>query len=405
MMHKAKQNAAMRQMWVGIMFKKKSIAACALIAFLACGVTPFFCRQDNAALYNGEICEDGGGRVENFELTSTNLAVSEVRASAREVRVGSRIFELFFGKKEEGTKALIPSGDVFGARMQQRYVSVTESTVPTIAPGTRITEINGRSVSSVKDILEALGGCDGGSVTLTVEDKGTRRLVEIMPRLVDGEYRIGLTLRDAAAGIGTITFIDPDTGAFGGLGHGICDSESGEVIETVGGDATGVILGGLHRGEAGKPGELCGVLTDERIGELYKNDECGVFGVIKNGEKLNTGTPIPIGGRDEVHVGEATIISTVKSGRREKYKIEITEIDRNSTGSKSYRIRVTDPMLIALTGGIVRGMSGSPIIQDGKLVGAVTHVMVADPTEGYGIFIENMLNASVSTRNELPRSA
>jgi stage IV sporulation protein B len=171
------------------------------------------------------------------------------------------------------------------------------------------------------------------------------------------------------------------------------------------GEATTVILGGAVRGEAGAPGELRGVLTEKYLGTLEANTECGVFGTLTD-DALRTltenSTRYAIAGRRQVHEGDATIISTVKNGRSGEYKITITDIDRGSDGTKSFRIKVTDEALIAMTGGIVRGMSGSPIIQDGKLVGAVTHVMVANPTEGYGIFIENMLNASVSTRNELP---
>ena len=159
------------------------------------------------------------------------------------------------------------------------------------------------------------------------------------------------------------------------------------------GEVCGVILGGVHRGESGKPGELCGILTDEDFGDLTVNSGCGVFGILTDQAKLQ-GEKIAVAGRDQVKEGEAKIISTLKNGKTAEYKIEIFDIDRDSTGSKSFRIRVTDEALKAMTGGIVRGMSGSPIIQNGKLVGAVTHVMVANPTEGYGIFIENMLNAA-----------
>jgi stage IV sporulation protein B len=159
------------------------------------------------------------------------------------------------------------------------------------------------------------------------------------------------------------------------------------------GDITGVILGGVHRGECGKPGELTGILTDEDLGDLTKNCECGVFGILDR-EDIKSTNILPVGAKGDVHEGEATIISTIKNGKTARYNVEIYDIDLNSQGSKSFRIRVTDETLKAMTGGIVRGMSGSPIIQNGKLVGAVTHVLIGDPTEGYGIFIENMLNAA-----------
>ena len=144
-----------------------------------------------------------------------------------------------------------------------------------------------------------------------------------------------------------------------------CDAESGTPVEIGSGEATGVILGGVTRGEVGKPGELSGVLNKRSIGSIISNNECGVFGIMSDVD-IDIQAPIPVGCKTELHTGEAEIISTVKSGKKAKYKIEITEIDTTSTGSKSFKIKVKDPTLIALTGGIVRGMSGSPIIQDGK---------------------------------------
>ena len=166
------------------------------------------------------------------------------------------------------------------------------------------------------------------------------------------------------------------------------------MIDFTEGQVTGVILSGVKKGEEGKPGELSGLLTDKVAGVLYSNTECGVFGRLDKIPDGLSATPIKAAKREEVHEGDATILSTVKLGACKEYKIQISEINKNSTGTKSFKIKVTDPTLIAITGGVVRGMSGSPIIQDGKLVGAVTHVMVANPTEGYGIFIENMLNAA-----------
>ena len=153
------------------------------------------------------------------------------------------------------------------------------------------------------------------------------------------------------------------------------------------------MLGGIKRGEPGKAGELAGVLKNEIVGEIKTNCECGVFGALTTLPDYCTEL-IPMAERSEIMCGTAEIISTLKNGYREKYTIEISDVDMASYRSKSFKIKVTDPALIAITGGIVRGMSGSPIIQNGKLVGAVTHVLVANPTEGYGIFIENMLSAA-----------
>ena len=312
------------------------------------------------------------------------------------VKVSSRLYELFFGKGEKESKptSLVVGGDVFGVKIKQKYVTVTEAKgVPALKAGDVILSVNGERVSTAADVKRLIAKSGGESVTIRALHAGSEVGVEIRPTLDGGEYKLGLSLRDGAAGLGTVTFIDKETGVFGGLGHGICDSESGEVILMESGEVCGVILGGVHKGECGKPGELCGILTDSDLGDLNINSECGVFGVITDPAMLS-GSEREIAHKSEVKEGEATIISTIKNGKTAEYKIEIYDIDQSSNGSKSFRIRVTDETLKAISGGIVRGMSGSPIIQNGKLVGAVTHVMVADPTEGYGIFIENMLSAA-----------
>lgn len=324
-----------------------------------------------------------------------------------EIKVKSRLIELLFGKKEdEEPIMLIPGGAIFGAKIKQSYVSVQNpGEIKDLKPGDKIISINGRKISSVGDVKEFIESLDEKSITLVCERGGKEVTVKITPKKQDGEYKLGLILKDGAAGIGTITYIDPKTGAFGGLGHGICDTDTGEVIKLSNGQVCGVILSGVKKGENGRPGELSGLLTDKVSGDIYTNTECGLFGRLDKIPDMINATPIKIAHREDVHEGDATILSTVKAGGTKEYKIKILDIDKNSTETKSFKIKVTDPTLIAITGGVVRGMSGSPIIQDGKLVGAVTHVMVADPTEGYGIFIENMLNASQTNRNELPKAA
>lgn len=324
-------------------------------------------------------------------------AVSCAVINDEEVKISSRLVELFFGKKEtEGdTVLLIPGGGIFGAKIKQSYVSVqSPGDIAELKAGDKILSVNGKSVSSATEVKKVMQSLGGNEVLLTCERGGKEIAVKLTPKKSAGEYKIGLVLKDGAAGIGTITYIDPKTGEFGGLGHGICDSDTGEVIEFTEGEVTGVVLSGVKKGEEGKPGELAGILTDKISGVLYSNTECGVFGKFDEIPDNITATPMKIARKDEVHEGEATILSTVKSGAIKEYKIQITDVNKSSSGTKSFKIKVTDPTLIAITGGVVRGMSGSPVIQDGKLVGAVTHVMVATPTEGYGIFIENMMNAA-----------
>lgn len=310
------------------------------------------------------------------------------------VSVSSRILELLFGERSEDKKLLV-GGDVFGLRINENGVTVTECTKSSsFCSGDRIISIDGQKVDGVSDIEEILHGCCGKPLNIELIRQGERIRLSVTPKLTDGKYRLGISLRKNTSGLGTITFIDPETGIFGGLGHGV-SSGTGELIEIESGEVTGVILGGIKKGEIGKPGELSGVLGNRCIGSIIENTECGIFGTLDSFDSSSREL-FSIGSPKELKCGEAEIISTVKNGKSARYKIEICDIDYSSHGSKSFRIKLTDPVLIALTGGIVRGMSGSPIIQDGKLVGAVTHVMVANPTEGYGIFIENMLNAAES---------
>ena len=317
---------------------------------------------------------------------------------SEDTKISSRLLELLFGKDEEKeeekkTLLLVPGGSIFGAKIKLNYVSVqSPGDACELKVGDKIISVNGEKISCVADVKKALKGLGSSDVTVVCERDGKEITVKVKPKLQDGEYRLGIVLKDGAAGIGTITYIDPSTGLFGGLGHGICDTDTGEVINFCEGQVTGVILSGVKKGEEGKPGELSGLLTDKVFGVLYANTECGVFGRLDSVPDSLSDSAIEVAHREEVHEGEATILSTVKAGASKQYKIEISQINKSSTGTKSFKIKVTDPALIAITGGVVRGMSGSPIIQDGKLVGAVTHVMVANPTEGYGIFIENMLS-------------
>ncbi len=331
------------------------------------------------------------------------VSVNTEYLKSDDVRVSSRFYELFKPKENKNEEIMLcPSGDAFGILIKEDGVTVCSSSASGILGGDRIIKINGRECYECEEVYEAVRESGGAPLNITLIREGKEICVKTNPKYKDGEYRLGITLRSRTAGIGTMTFIDPETLSFGGLGHAVSDSETGEPVTVRAGVASTVALGACKKGEAGKAGELSGVLGKASIGSVDKNTECGVFGRLDvSPEKLSS--PLPIAKRGEVKIGDAEIISTIKNGKRATYKIEITDIDRTSEGSKSFKVKVTDEALIALTGGIVRGMSGSPIIQDGKLVGAVTHVMVANPTEGYGIFIENMLSAA--SQQAFPKAA
>ncbi len=342
--------------------------------------------------------------------TGTDLCFKEANACANYLssgnsKVSSRFYELLFGQKEKeenGEIYLCPSGEAFGILIKEDGVTVASSGCTALLQGDRIIKIGKIDCDDCEDVYNAVRESGGAPLNIRLIRSGEEKVVCVTPKYKDGEYKLGITLRAQTAGIGTITFIDPQTLSYGGLGHAVSDSETGAPVSVKSGSACEVTLGACKKGEAGKAGELSGILSRTVIGSIIKNTECGVFGKLDSAPK-NLSAPLPIAHRNEVRQGEAEIISTIKNGKTANYKIEITDIDENSNGSKSFKIKVTDPALIALTGGIVRGMSGSPIIQDGKLVGAVTHVLVADPTEGYGIFIENMLAAADSTA--MPKAA
>lgn len=264
-----------------------------------------------------------------------------------------------------------------------------------------ITVVDGVKITTVKALTDAItaDGIAGRPVNLTVLRGEKSMELSLTPcKDTNGIYRAGIWSRDTTAGIGTVTFIDPKTGLFGGLGHGICDLETGDLLPLTRGTTLGVNLSEIISGTQGKPGELRGSFLPKRTGSLLCNTTCGVFGIfasvpdmIQNSKYEN---PIPAGHRTDVHAGEATLLCTLMDGVTQEYTIQIISVgDAADTSNKNFVIEVTDPALLEQTGGIVQGMSGSPIIQDGKLIGAVTHVLVNQPQRGYGIFIENMLSA------------
>lgn len=256
-----------------------------------------------------------------------------------------------------------------------------------------ILSINGKKVSEIRDIIQTVRGSDGTPVSIVLK-RGQKELqVSLTPKTCDDDhaFRLGVVLRDSSAGIGTVTFIQPDSMLFAGLGHGICDAVSGKVLQIRNGYISHVKINGICKGKAGVPGELRGILDSKKCGKLYANTEVGVFGIFTDGSTADA-LPISVGNMRDVSVGDAKIRCTLDENTVEEYTIKICEINHNlASKTKNFVIEVTDPRLLEKTGGIVQGMSGSPIIQDGKLVGAVTHVLINDPTKGYGIFIENML--------------
>lgn len=305
---------------------------------------------------------------------------------------------------EQTSKEVYVGGCLFGLKAQTNGVVVVgitkvESTGGSISPSAKaglkqndvIISINGNNVSSTKDVTEAITGCNGMGLSMLILRDGNQHSISLTPLLcTDGKYRAGIWIRDSAAGIGTVTFIDPKTLEFSGLGHGICDADTGKLLPISRGIVTDVQLSEIIKGSKGAPGEIKGSFTGGKKGALLSNKTTGVQGIYST---LPSGIfqLMKTASLNEVAVGEA-YIRTAVSGEIRDYKIRIDKIQNADSLGKNFIIRILDSDLISLTGGIVQGMSGSPIIQNGKLVGAVTHVTVNDPTKGYGIFIGNMLN-------------
>ena len=303
-------------------------------------------------------------------------------------------------------ETLVPMGRVVGIELETDGVTVAgfaqvETESGSVSPaadaglktGDVITALDQRRTRTAAEFLSALAELRGGAVTVEARRAGKKLMFQLTPALnTDGKLQLGLWLRDGVSGIGTVTYYDPASGSFGALGHGISDPESGALLPFDGGSITDAAVVDVVPGAPGAPGELCGQADrGGALGTLERNTDSGIFGTA---EFACDAEPIPVAEEEEVRLGAATILATVDGGDAEEYDIEISRIYRRPEEHRFLLITVTDPRLLERTGGIVQGMSGSPILQDGKLVGAVTHVLLSDATRGYGISIRDMLKAA-----------
>lgn len=264
-----------------------------------------------------------------------------------------------------------------------------------IKPGDIITMINSTKVGTPEEFSEKVRKSQG-EIELEIKSNEKTRKVKITPETseYDGVKKIGLWVRDSTAGIGTLTYIDPDSKTFGALGHAVSDVDTGVRFDVLKGSIEECSVGGIEKGTKGTPGELKGVFYPDAkvLGYIAKNEAEGIFGIANSVLSTNT---VKLGHKNDIKKGKAYIRASLDGKTVKNYEIEITKVSPKSKNpAKGILIEVTDKELIEKTGGIVQGMSGSPILQDGKLIGAVTHVLVNDPTKGYGIFIENMIEAS-----------
>ncbi|WP_054739190.1 SpoIVB peptidase [Cellulosilyticum ruminicola] len=305
---------------------------------------------------------------------------------------------------------LIPCGEIVGIHV---------STDGILVLGVGDFEVNGRNISPAKGIIEpgdvilscnnevlnekedlkvAIEQSKGKIINLEIKRNKEIKQVDLVPVYspIDDSYKVGLWIRDSIQGIGTITYVTPESRNFGALGHGITDSETKKLMPIREGNVVNASITQIKKGTKGQPGEISGIIDYEKevYGEVIENTSLGIFGTLnKKFSDSLTFSPMPIALQDKVHEGKASILADLTQDGPTLYEVEIQKVSKYSNApSKGMVIKITDEKLLSLTSGIVQGMSGSPIIQDGQLVGAVTHVFIQDPTRGYGIFIENMIN-------------
>ena len=347
----------------------------------------------------------------NVVTASSNLNNSIVEETGK-MELKLNLFNLFSVKDVTVNvipkTTVVPLGKAIGMKMYTKGVLVVgmseiEGEKPYensgIEAGDTIVEINNTKINSTDDLIECVNNSKGTTVEVKYISDEQEKVVSMEPaKTSNNEYKLGLWVRDAAAGVGTITFYEPSTQSFGALGHGITDIDTGDLLNIASGEFVTAKVLNIKKGEDGNPGKIQGTVEEqEMIGEITKNTEFGIYGKIQDLSSLNidTSKEMEVAMREEIETGKATILCSLDNQTVKEYEIEITKIYRdNNYNNKSMEIKVTDDELIEKTGGIIQGMSGSPIIQNGKFVGAVTHVLVNSSTEGYAIFGDLMLKQS-----------
>lgn len=379
-------------------------------------------------LENQEINVNGIYSLQNCESESKVLSansahtVSDGSESAESYQVNISLLNTIPVKSSTVTVSkrqyVVPSGDVFGIKIfTDGILIVGMDDVPTaegiVSPAKRaglkvgdvILAINGCSAQNVSQLSAAVQASTD-SITLTVrrDKKVWQTQLSLAVSSNDGTQKAGLWVRDSTAGVGTMTFYCKENGIFGGLGHAICDLDTGAVMPFGHGEAIKTQISGCYKGSVGITGELCGVFEEESLGTLYSNGETGVFGVLD--AYNDSASEMPVATKNEVKTGYAQILAMVDDAGPQYYDAKIVKVYPNSDeNGKNMIVEVTDSALIEKTGGIVQGMSGSPIIQNGMLVGAVTHVFVNNALQGYGIFAETMLKDAEAINEQMLKAA
>lgn len=391
----------------------------------------------------GQSQKIGGGMLFNLELDEKQSSIS-MKTAASKISTFASLYGSSNGSVNADLKFLglfpvkkvtlnvipdikvIPSGEAIGVRIESKGLlivglsSINNVNGRKYSPaadaglevGDTLLKIDGYPVEYEKDVINYLNNRQNKEkkVIITIQ-RGDALLTKIVQPVQcedDNLYKIGLWVRDQITGIGTMTFYDPKTMTFAALGHGITDIDSGALVDINSGTIMKSKVAAIQKARKTVPGEIIGIFSDNinSYGIIEKNTNYGIYGKLAKSQIDSKNKPMPIGLSYQVKEGPAKILATINGNQIEEYDIEITKVNRQpSADSKSMAIRITDPRLLEKTGGIVQGMSGSPIIQNGKLVGAVTHVLINEPTRGYGIFIEWMLSESKITSDNYFKAA
>lgn len=368
----------------------------------------------NAALPSGVVTYDGNSeplaKVFTYTGKSTSLAVDKQTATPR--RENLKLFGIIPVKEvtvtEKAEQKVMVSGEVFGIKLYTDGVIVvgiqevqtdlgkkSPSGSAGIEVGDIIVAIDGENVYTSDQVQSILGANNGGSFEVKIKRGERYRDYTVTPVYCEREgcYKAGMWVRDSTAGIGTITFYNKQSGIFAALGHQINDIDTKEIMPMLDGEAVKATVSKIEKSTRGTTGSLECDFTNQTLGKLLSNTDCGIYGAYA--EVSECAKEYPVAAIQEVKKGKATLISTVEKGQPKKYEIEITHIGFNENNrEKNMIVKVTDKDLIDKTGGIVQGMSGSPIIQNGKLVGALTHVIVGNPQKGYAVFAQTMAEES-----------
>lgn len=393
---------------------KKAIRIFDVILFFICAVIFGVIIWGNAALPSGVVTYDGNSeplaKVFTYTGKNTSLAVDKQTATPR--RENLKLFGIIPVKEvtvtEKAEQKVMVSGEVFGIKLYTDGVIVvgiqevqtdsgkkSPSGSAGIEVGDIIVAIDGENVYTSDQVQSILGANNGGSFEVKIKRGERYRDYTVTPVYCEREgcYKAGMWVRDSTAGIGTITFYNKQSGIFAALGHQINDIDTKEIMPMLDGEAIKATVSKIEKSTRGTTGSLECDFTNQTLGKLLSNTDCGIYGAYA--EISECAKEYPVAAIQEVKKGKATLISTVEKGQPKKYEIEITHIGFNENNrEKNMIVKVTDKDLIDKTGGIVQGMSGSPIIQNGKLVGALTHVIVGNPQKGYAVFAQTMAEES-----------